>query len=83
MNRKFGAITSSQNPEEIATRIKGITLALSSVIIFFAAKFFGLTLTANDMLSLATQFGIIGGAIWTIYGAGMSLWARFFKNETV
>lgn len=80
MQKKFGAITSSQNPEEIATRIKGITLALSSVIIFVAARFFNVTLTAPDMITLATEIGAIGGAVWTLYGTGMSLWARFFRT---
>jgi len=79
--KKFGAISSSQNPEEISNRIKGITLALSSVIIFASAKFFGVTLTAQDVATLATQFGMIGGAVWTIYGTGMAVWAKLFRTE--
>lgn len=78
--KKFGAITSSQNPEEIATKIKGITLALSSVIIFLASQFFHLQLTSNDVLSLATELGAISGAIMTLYGVGMHMWAFFFKK---
>lgn len=78
--RKFGAITSSTNPEEIATRIKGITLAMSSVIIFVAAQFFHVTLNANDVISFATEAGAVCGAVATLYGAGMALWARFFKT---
>lgn len=80
MDRKYGALTSSQNPEEIATRVKGIVLALSSVIILLSARFFHITLTAGDVVALATQFGAVAGAITTIYGAGMWLIARFFKT---
>ncbi len=82
-NRKFGAITSSQDPEEISTRIKGITVAMSALIIFFASQFFHITLTANDVLSLGTELGAIAGAIMTLYGAGMWVWAYFFKQPTV
>lgn len=81
MDRKFGAITSSTNSEEISNRIKGITIALSSIIIFFAAKFFHMTLTPNDVLSLATEFAAVGGAIWTLYGTGMAVWAHLFKQD--
>jgi len=78
-NRKFGAITSSTNPEEISNRVKGITLALSSVVILIASQFFNITLSANDVVEIATKLGAVSGAIWTVYGAGMSVWAYFFK----
>jgi len=80
MNKKFGAITSSTNSDEIANRIKGLTLTCSALITYFAAKFFGLNLTAGDIASLATQLGVVAGAVWTLYGFGMSVWAFFFKK---
>lgn len=79
-NRKFGAITSSTNSEEIAARIKGITMAMSSIIILIAAQFFHIQLAANDMISIASELGAVGGAIWTLYGAGMWIWAKIFKK---
>lgn len=79
-NRKFGALTSSTNPEELADRVKGIVLASSSIIIFLATQFFHVQLTANDVLSLATEAGAVGGAIWTIYGAIKWVIAYFFKQ---
>lgn len=83
MTPKYGSITSSQNPEEIATRIKGIVLALSSVIILVAGQLFHMTLSANDVISLATELGAIAGAITTLYGAGMWVLAKVFKKTTV
>lgn len=80
MEKKYGAITSSINHEEIATRIKGITLALSSIIMLVALQVFHITLTANDVASLASELGAVGGAIYTLYGAGMWLWATIFKK---
>lgn len=80
---KFGALTSSQNPEELATRVKGIVLAMSSILIFVAGQFFHVTLTANDILSLSTELGSIAGAIMTLYGAGLWVVSYFAKQPTV
>ncbi len=76
---KYGAITSSQNPDEIATRVKGVILALSSIIILVAGAAFHITLSANDVVSLASEAGAVAGAIVTLYGAGMWLMAKIFK----
>ncbi len=80
MNKKFGAITSSQNPEEIANTIKGMILAFSSIIILVATQFFHITLSANDVLSLASEAGSVAGAIWLLYGVGLKVLAYFFKQ---
>ena len=80
MNKKFGAITSSQNPEEIANTVKGIVLSLSSVIILIATQFFGVQLNANDVSTLATNVSMVAGAVWTLYGVGLKVLAYFFKT---
>lgn len=81
MVKKFGAITSSTNPEEIATRVKGIVLSLSSLIIGGAAILFHITLLPTDIAMWATQLGAVAGAIATIYGFIMWLLALIFKNK--
>ena len=81
--QRFGAITSSTNPEDIAMRVKGITLALSSVIILVAGQLFHVTLSANDVISLATELGAVAGAITTLYGVGIYILAKIFKRPTV
>lgn len=73
MNKKYGALTSSQNPEEIANTVKGIVLALSGVITLFATHFLGLSLSSTDVLTLATGLGTGAGAVWTCYGLIMKL----------
>lgn len=80
MNRKYGAFTSSQNPEEISNRVKGIVLALSSIIIFVAAQFFNIQLQPQDVVDLATQLGGVAGAVWGIYGFVLSVIAYFTKK---
>lgn len=79
-NKKYGALTSSQNPEEIATRVKGIILAMSSIIILVAGQFFHIVLSANDVISYATEIGTVSGAIYTLYGAGLWVISKIFKT---
>lgn len=80
-NKKFGAITSSTNPEEIATRVKGFVLTMSSIIIFLASRWFHIELTAQDIASGATQVGAVAGAVWMIYGFVMFVLAKLFKKS--
>ena len=72
-------LASSASPEQVSTRVKGIVLALSSVVIFFAGHFFGIIMQPSDILELATQLGMLSGAIWTIFGFGMRVLAMFKK----
>lgn len=75
--KRFGAFSSSQNPEELSNRVKGAILTLSSVIIFLGSKFFGINLTGDDIVSVATQLSAIAGAIRIIYGAGLALVSKW------
>jgi len=79
-NRKFGALTSSQNPEQLANKVKGIVLALSSIIILLASKLFGVQLSPTDMVSLATQVGTIAGGVWAVYGSVLHVITLFYKK---
>ena len=81
MEKKYGSLTSSQNPNEIANKVKGAILLFSSIIIYIAAKVFGLTLSANDVISLATEIGAVSGAVWAIYGSALHLIAVFYKKD--
>lgn len=79
MAKKYGALTSSQNPEEIANKVKGTVLAISSIVIFVAGKFFGIQIGVSDMIELATSLGAIAGFIWAVYGGILHLIALFYK----
>jgi len=73
MNKKFGALTSSQDPEQIANTVRGIVLAFSGIITLLATQFFHLSLSSTDVLSLATGLGTAAGAVWTVYGLILKL----------
>lgn len=68
MEKKFGALSSTENPDQIANRVKGAILAASSVIIFLAGFFLHIQLNANDVIQIASELGAVAGAIWTVYG---------------
>lgn len=71
--RLYGAIASSQDPTEVANKVKGLILTCSSLIIFGAAIAFHVTLTATDVITLATEASGIAGAVWFIYGSILHL----------
>lgn len=73
-NKPLGAwAASSSNPEDVSNRIKGVIVSLSAVIIFVAANFSNVTLTSADIVDIATQLSVIGGLIFSLYGAGVAL----------
>lgn len=61
-------LQSSQDPESVSNTVKGAILSVSAIIIFLAAQFLNLQLTANDILSLGTQLGALAGSLWFFYG---------------
>lgn len=74
MERKlYGAIASSQDPTEVANKVKGLILACSGIIIVVAGATFHITLTANDVISLAGEVSTIAGALWAVYGCILHL----------
>lgn len=66
-------LQSSQDPTAIANKVKGAILAASFLVIFLAGNLLHITLTANDVLTLATELGSLAGAAWTIYGCILHL----------
>jgi hypothetical protein len=67
-NELKGWLQSSQDPTQIANKVKGVILLASSFIIFFVGHFFHITLTAEDVLSLGSELGAIAGLLWAVYG---------------
>lgn len=75
-------LQSSQDPTEVANKVKGAILLASSAIIFGAALFFHITLTANDILTLSTEVGGVAGGIWMIYGCVLNIVTWFGSVKT-
>ena len=84
MNQLKSWLQSSQDPTQVANKVRGAILVASSLIIFAAAGLFHITLTANDVVSAATEIGGVAGAVWTIYGFILPVvtWFGTVKNPT-
>lgn len=61
-------LQSSADPTEVSNTVKGFIVSISSLIIFAFAQMFHVTLTADNIISLATDVGMLAGGIWFIYG---------------
>lgn len=80
----LGWLASSADPsgQTLATKVKGAILAFSSIIILVAAQLFHVQLSANDMISLATEIGAVAGAVGIVFGAiqHLTIWAGTVKK---
>lgn len=74
-------LQSSQDPTEVANKVKGAIVVASSAIIYGAAHVFHITLTADDITTLATEISGVIGAVWFIYGIVLNL-ITFFAKKT-
>lgn len=82
MNQLSSWLQSSQDPTQVANKVRGAILVASSIIIFLAAAFFHVTLSANDVVSAATEIGAVAGAVWTIYGFILHVVTWFGTKKT-
>jgi hypothetical protein len=68
-----GWLQSSQDAGTVANKVKGVILTFSSLIVLVVAQYVHIQLNANDMITLSTEAGTVGGAIWMIYGSVLHL----------
>lgn len=61
-------LQSSADPSEVSQTVRGVIVGASSLIIFILAHLFGITFTPENVLTLATDVGMLIGAIWGLYG---------------
>lgn len=80
MNNLPNWLQSSTDPTQVSSRVTGIVIGASSIIMFLAARFFHITLSADDMVSLASELGALAGAIWTIKGFIIWVLTKFGKK---
>ena len=73
-------VKSSQDPEKVATTIRGIIMAGSSFIIFFGSNFFGINLVEADIIDMASYVGMFAGGILGMYGLLMKVVMKVGKD---
>ena len=79
---RYGALSSSTDPTQVANTVKGIIVALSGLLLV-VLPLAGISVTAEQLTTLAGNVGIAAGALWTLYGLGMKAVAHFTKQTTV
>lgn len=77
---KYGIFSSSTDPSQVANTVKGIVTSLSGVLLI-VLPLAGLSVTAEQITTIAGQLGIAAGAVWTLYGLGLKLVAYFAKQQ--
>lgn len=80
MNKRFGALSSSTDPDKLANTVRGGILVFSSIIVFVTTSIFGLEITADDVSELATAIGALAGAVWVVYGLVQKIVVRIAKR---
>lgn len=83
MERKYGALSSSTNPDQLAATITGLIISFASLIVLFAGHL-GFSLTIEQVTTYAGELGTGIGAIWTVFGIlrkiTVAIYNRFFKT---
>lgn len=80
MQKRFGALSSSSNPQEVANTVKGVVLSLSSLIIFFAGQV-GVPFAEGDVANFAQNLGFAIGGLWALYGLLMKVVVHFSEQK--
>ena len=70
-------LASSEDPTEIAARVKALVLMFSGLITFVAARYYGIEMTPDDVISLASEVSIIVGFIYMIWASILRVLALF------
>lgn len=77
MNRKYGAFSSSVNPEKLALTIKGLIVFVPSVVAL--AKLWNVDINENDLTGIILTASLAISQAGTAVGTGLTLWGLVRK----
>lgn len=84
VRRRFGAFSSSTNPEQLAASVSGGILMFSAVIVMVAG-YLNIPITDTQLAQAAAQIGAVAGGLWFIFGLvrkGFILLHSRFSNDS-
>lgn len=67
MNKRFGAFSSSSDPDRLGDTVKGVIIALSTLIIL-VASWMGFEVGSEQVTNAAIIIGASISSVWTLYG---------------
>ena len=79
-NRRFGAFSSSTDPEKLGNTVRSVILALSTTLLLLTS-WFGFTLTDNQITEFAVQAGYGASSLWFFYGLLQKAVVRFAEKK--
>lgn len=79
IEKKFGALSSSVDPQQLSTTVSGFIISLSAVIIIIAGKM-GVPLTQSSVALFAEQLGLAVGSLTFLYGLIRKIIVKFAGN---
>ncbi len=65
--KRFGAFSSSENPDALADTVKGVILGLASVILL-VSHWLGLNIGTAEITNFAIGAGTAASSLWIAYG---------------
>lgn len=80
MYRKYGALTSSTNSEQLANTVRGAILAVAGIIVFVGTNLLGVEIRQEDVTTFAAGAAAVAGGVWTCYGILMKIVVAFAKR---
>lgn len=65
--KKFGALSSSEDPSKLGDSVKALIMG-SSVLIIFVAHLFGVNIVTAEITNFAIGAGTAASSLWLAYG---------------
>ena len=82
MNRLPSWLRSSQDPEQVANKVRGVLLMFSGIIVYLLGAMFGIDISnPQDTLEFVTQISSIAGAVWAAYGVVLNFVTWIFAKR--
>ncbi len=78
-NPRFGALSSSVNPQELAASVQGGITAVAALIVLVLGMF-GVPVAEAEITQIAAQAGTAVGAIWALFGLVRKIVVRFSQR---
>lgn len=66
-NRRFGVLSSSEDPTKLADTVKGLIIG-AGVLIIYLARLLGFEITTEQITNAAIVIGTAISSVWVAYG---------------
>lgn len=80
--RRFGAFSSSDNPQQLADTVKGLLIGASGLIIYLASLM-GIELINEQISAFAAVLATSISAVWTLFGLIKKIVVAITKRNEV